>query len=125
MADLKIGDTVWVFEINRRVYPRGEKGLHSAPIYREHFMPYEVIGQTSRSWLIGASGGHEICKVSIKDPFGKQRGDGAPRIYDEAGVDDMCWLNDHRYKLMRKIEYQATPAQLREIAKIVGYGDGS
>jgi hypothetical protein len=33
---------VWVFDVNRRVYP-----------YRKHWVKHLIIGQTSRSWLIG------------------------------------------------------------------------
>lgn len=39
---------VWVFDINRRVYPEGG-GIGRSPIYREHWRKVAVTGQTSRS----------------------------------------------------------------------------
>ena len=45
----KIGDTIWRFEPERRRYDG--KGLSARPIYREHFVPYTVVGETKISWL--------------------------------------------------------------------------
>lgn len=49
-----IGMKVWRFDVNRRVYARDENGrAKGGPIWREHWEPLEIIGETSRSWLIG------------------------------------------------------------------------
>jgi len=50
LKNLKVGDTVWVFDINRRVYDGN--GLGAKIIYREHFRPVHIIGETSRSWIL-------------------------------------------------------------------------
>lgn len=49
-----IGMKVWAFDQNRRVYKRDEKGRAiGGPIWREHWQPLEIVGETSRSWLVG------------------------------------------------------------------------
>lgn len=52
-----IGMKVWRFDQNRRVYRRDANGRAvGGPIWREHWEPLEIIGETSRSWLIGRPG---------------------------------------------------------------------
>lgn len=51
---------VWVFEENRRVYSRDDKGRSIGPIWREHWVKVEIVGETSRSWI--TSGGRKISK---------------------------------------------------------------
>lgn len=49
-----IGMTVWQFDPNRRVYPRDDNGrAFGGPIWREHWVRLCVIGETSKSWLVG------------------------------------------------------------------------
>lgn len=43
----KIGDTLWCFDTNRRVYT--EPGGRA--VYREHFVPSLIVGETKISWL--------------------------------------------------------------------------
>lgn len=49
-----VGMKVWAFDQNHRVYKRDERGKAiGGPIWREHWVPMEVVGETSRSWLVG------------------------------------------------------------------------
>lgn len=111
-SDLQVGDTVWVFDVNRRVYAPARPGrlwADGGPIYREHFRPVVIESETSRSWVT-VSG----TKYSKKDrPHG---------IYiDQQEIDDACWVNDHRYKVSSLVDRCQDPAILRQIAALVGY----
>lgn len=49
-----VGMKVWAFDVNRRVYRRDENGRAvGGPIWREHWAPRFVIGETRVSWLVG------------------------------------------------------------------------
>ena len=52
--DLKVGDTVWVFDGNRRVYERDDNGRREGgPIWIKHWVSAKVVGETSRSFVVG------------------------------------------------------------------------
>jgi hypothetical protein len=102
-----IGETVYIFDENRRVYHRNEKGnACAAPIYREHFRPDVIVSETSVSWVTRK--GHKIPKKRV-------------RFYTEQGMNDKCWLNDHRYQIISKIQLNDDPEILRKIADLIGY----
>ena len=67
----EIGDPVWYFDENHRVYERDENGRsHGGPIWREHWRPAEVVGETRVSWIIGAGTDkrkYEITRIKKKD----------------------------------------------------------
>lgn len=55
MTNLSIGSIVYLFDPNHRVYPKDENGRNkwgSNPIYREHFVPVVITGETARSWIV-------------------------------------------------------------------------
>ena len=102
---------VWVFDINRRIYRKPEPGqIYSTggPIYREHWEERKVVGETSRSWVLSC--GRKIPKKRREDV-----------CFSEEEVDDKVWVNDHRYKIMRKVESVRDPSTLKAIAELVGY----
>lgn len=54
MTEPYIGMQVWAFNQNRRVYQRDESGKAiGGPIWREHWEPLVVVGETKVSWLVG------------------------------------------------------------------------
>lgn len=112
----QVGDTVWVFDINRRIYqkpPPGKIYPEGGPIYREHWVAKKIIGETSRSWLveptwrpvkISKRGPHHGICFSIKD------------------VDDACWKNEHAHKIIGSLSAnRLTKDQLLVIADMSGY----
>lgn len=97
---------VFVFDLNNRVYEKDVNGrTFGGPIYREHWCKYEVIGEEKRSWLVNEYPG-KITKAKAKFI---------------ADVDEDCWLNDNRYKIIEDIKRCTDSATLRAIAKLVGY----
>ena len=75
-----IGDKVWRFDQNRRVYARDENGkARGGPIWREHWEPLEIIGETTRSWIIGRHG----ASVQFGDKIAKAAWPGALALSEE------------------------------------------
>jgi|LakMenE01Jun11ns_1017448.scaffolds.fasta_scaffold9240665_1 hypothetical protein len=104
---------VWVFDINRRVYPVKAPGeISRSPIYREHWAKREIIGETTRSWLIGST------RWPVKVP--KRGADHRRFLFNEKDVDDDVWANDHRYRIERLIQ-TLSPEKLRQVAELIGY----
>jgi len=99
---------VWIFNSNRRVYG---KDSH-APIWREHWLRKKIIGETSRSWILE-------CGPELKIPKNPK----TPRrdiAWSEKELNQLCWLNEHRYRIVRKVE-SLPAAELIKVASLIGY----
>ena len=107
MSDIKIGDTVFMFDINRRKYGPDRSG----PVYREHFYPVTVTGETSRSWIVGPN--YAPIKVSKKNPWAV--------LATTEMVEEAVWVETNRYKIERAVGALRDADKLRQIAAIVGY----
>ncbi len=108
-------DTIWVFDPNYRVYKEPEPGhIYSSggPIYREHWRPYKVVTETTRSWVL--SNGQKVAKV---DHDGHSHHGIA---FSQEDVDGMCWADEHRGKIVRLVG-SVGYAELKRIAEIIGY----
>jgi hypothetical protein len=89
----KIGDTIWIFDSNRRVYPRDADGRATGgPIWREHWKPLVIVGETSRSWLTDC--GNKIAKKGT-DPQNVS--------FSEAEIDRAAWVHDNAIKISRRV----------------------
>lgn len=109
---LGVGDTIWYFNINRRVYPAREFGKPHAslgPIYREHWVATKIIGETTRSWL---------CEYGRKCA---KKGDRLGWALSEAEVDDDCFVSEERHRIADAVLRTRDAATLREVARIIGY----
>lgn len=112
---MKIGDTVYRFDINRRVYRDKSPGSFGGggPIYSEHFEPLKIIGESKSSWLLEHrySVGKRVLASAKTFPR---------RFFTAAQMDDDIWANEHRYAIREKLT--RTPVdQLRQVAAIIGY----
>ena len=84
---MKVGDKIWLFSGNRRVY-RKDGVEYSSPIYSEHFYQDTIDGETSRSWIVGKT------KFSKKDTRG---------IFTDQEKEDAIWANDYRWKIVDSV----------------------
>lgn len=108
--EIKIGDTYFMFDINRRVYEKDEAGRpRGSASFRGHFFSVEVKGETSRSWIVG----HFSQKVPKKDPWSV--------LYTEDMIDDAEWINSHKYRISQDVLRVKDGDKLRQIAAIIGY----
>lgn len=110
----KVGDRIWFFDENRRRYRDGE----SRPIWREHWRPFYIVGENRVSWLLTTSlGGVPFNKCPKK-----RKGIDMKRwAFSEEEIDELEWDSVHRHRIIDKARYDLTTAQLREIAKMIGY----
>ena len=99
---LKVGDTIWRFDANHRVYKK-EGGRSQGPNYRDHWRPMVIASETSRSW---------ITKWGEKCPKKGQRWGWA---LTEGEVDDDVYVHDNRWRIIRRIENIRDAETLRRI----------
>ncbi len=108
--EIKIGDTYFMFDTNRRVYERDENGrAKGGPTFRGHFYEVKVNDETARSWLVGPYN----VKVPKKDPW--------LVLYTPEMIDEKEWVQVHRYSIARAVDTVRDPVVLRKIAELVGY----
>lgn len=120
-----IGREIWYFDQNRRVYPTDENGRYipgQSVIWREHWDKRFVVGETRVSWIVGMAvdwgADHRACvKVPKKGPLP------SGWSWSQVEIDELAWVEKHRYKIIRCLERCREPKVLREIAKLIGYKD--
>jgi hypothetical protein len=89
IAGIGVGSEVLTFDQNRTVYAPGTTGH---PIPRGYFRVSKVVGETSRSWILGWEGGPKI---------GKKKLDG---VYSDRCADRYTWLRENYWKVSQAFE---------------------
>lgn len=103
--EVQIGDTYYMFDGNRRVYKErklGESYHIGGPLYRGHFGPVKVTGETSRSWIMG-----DGRKISKSKPWSL--------LHTAEMVDDRVWAHENRGRLIDGIRVCRNVSTLRQI----------
>lgn len=118
-AQLKIGDTLYRFDGNRRVYvPHGKDGRASGgPIYREHFEALKIIGENKVSWLLER--GWKANKKSLSSAAAEQYG--GRGFFTAEGMEDDIWQHDHKHKIVDRLQRNCDGVTLRKVAELIGY----
>ncbi len=94
-----IGQTVWLFDGNRRQYDK-----QSRMIYRAHFLPVKIVSETPMSWVCERDFKINKKTRELRQPdkggwFGWQRG----VCWSEAEVDDACFVNENRHIIADRV----------------------
>lgn len=93
MDKFSVGDTVYYFDGNRRVY-RPEDGMGGRPIYREYFRPVVIVGEVARSWKLNVSvtvGDRSVTKIS--------KAAAETMFFTAAEVDRAVWVEENAYRI--------------------------
>jgi hypothetical protein len=105
-----VGQRVWEFDQNHRVYVEGQIG----PVFSEHFRPYKVVGIEGRSYRIGAGSDPE--RRSSLVGFAKAE----KTYYTDEEKAEAIWEDSHRYRIVDQVKRVDVRA-LRKIAELIGY----
>ncbi len=109
-AKVGVGSPVWIFSENRRVYRKD--GVGGGPIWREHWRQDKIIGETSRSWIVGQGSWEQ--KIPKKGPWHGV-------AFSEKEIDQAAYVHDNRHRISDAVGRLQDYACLREIAELVGY----
>jgi len=99
----------WIFDENRRKYKEDKNGRSlGGPIWREHWVKVNIVGETSRSW--------------ITDYFGRKvpKKGGRGYSFSEAGIDRMAFV-EKRWAISEAVRSCTDYDKLRLIADTVGF----
>lgn len=106
---VKVGDNIWVFNINRRIYRRNENGKYiGGPIWKEHWEKHIITGETSRSWLFGY--GQKIPKKNAQNV-----------CYSLDEIEKLAFVKDNQYKIADAVRRVNDCDLLMQIAKLINY----
>ena len=116
---LKIGDMLWTFDINHRVYAKTPEGRSTGgPIYEKHFRPVVISGENYRSWIISPpDSSMHLFTVPKSRPFY------SGKLFTDKLKEENIWKNRHSYQIARKVE-SCSIDQLKIIADIIHYNGG-
>ena len=115
-STLAVGMVIYLVDENRRVYPAGHDRISASPIWREHWRPVEITGETSRSWLIGPTfRGRDQVKIPRRGPLPWHI------ATDAADIDRRAWVNDHAHRIAEDVRRSKDFDRLRAVARIIGY----
>lgn len=125
--EVKVGDPIFLFDQNRRIYPKDAKGKpvpHSSPIWREHWVPRVIVGETARTWLVGMKVGQTQTKAYGGRSIAKQASSKVKELpagmaWTEADIDTLQAAETIYWKVHSAIG-RAPAEVLFEIAKLLG-----
>lgn len=104
---------IWVFDSNYRVYEDDAGNRTMSPNYRKQWRKCEVVGETSRSWIVRHYG-------ELKVPKNRALITSGWVAFSEAEVDDMVFKHDHGYKIAEAVR-SVNASTLRKVAELIGY----
>ena len=107
---IEVGSSVWLFDINRRVYVDDAGNKTSSPVWRHHWRECLIVGETSRSWILDY--------FETKIP--KKGFDERKVCFSMKDVLDQVWVHDNRYKIELAIR-DLSLKKLRKVATVIGY----
>ena len=104
---IKVGDPIWFKDANGRSM--------AGPIWAEHWREYAIIGETSRSWIVGTESGYIFDKL----PKNKHSWHGYAHSKEE--IHQRAYIDRNRYAISEKLRRIDDYAVLRQIATLIGY----
>lgn len=109
--DIRVGDKVWVFDINRRMYIDPDGNKLNSPWYRGHFVERYIIGETRVSWIVGYTK-----TTNEKHGFKIKKKEANDKLYlNEKQINNACWIHKNKYKIKDKINYCNDYETLKQI----------
>lgn len=119
---LVIGQTIWRFNPNRRVY--ASRDISNAPIWREHFEKWYVIGENRTSYIVAYS--KKIDPLERKLPRIEKKsfaetGKAEGYVFSQLELERAAWAEENGTHIMDRIRYTRDPDLLATIAAASGY----
>ena len=97
----KVGDTVYLFNENRRVYRKDESGKSfGSPIYREHFLPIRVTGENARVLFLND---HTTFVINKKSGLARVGGYQTEPFFTQKEMEDACFIKENSIVVSEQI----------------------
>jgi hypothetical protein len=115
-----IGETVYLFDGNQRVYKNDDGTPSSTPNPRRYWRATEIVNQTRDSWVLKYEGmkvDKKTMRLRLRDYFALD-----PRVYTQAQMEDKLWSDMHRGEILRLVQ-DADVTTLRRVAAALANAD--
>ena len=108
----QVGDSIWIFDINKREYPPRVNGQCSgAPIWIKHWREHKIVDETTRSWVL--DWGIKIPKKAKSDSW---------MAFSWEEVVQAAWINDNARHIADMIRHRdMTYDLLKKVAEVLDY----
>ena len=121
---MQIGDKVWIFDGNHRIYKDVEGNETRSPWYRGHFVERYIVGETKQSWIVGLKGREPNHRSNIKVKkstlsYPADYGLDGHLYLSEDEIDQKCWKNENHYALGERVRRCYDYQKLKEIEEIL------
>lgn len=110
---MQVGDKVWIFDNNHRVYEDKNGNRSNYALYSGHFREFIITGETKQSWVIGS------LKVNKKTLEVKGHALDPHLFLSQEEVNENCWVHENKYDILKKIERSADYGLLKEIERLL------
>ncbi len=115
MGNIGIGSTVWVFDINHRVYHKN--GERHRLIWREHWRPRKIVADTRVSWILDDSPWRPANATRVP----KKNASTYHFAFSEDDINERAYVNEHRHRIGDLVRSIDNADLLRQVAALVGY----
>jgi hypothetical protein len=123
---LKVGDAVWVYDENRRVYKRDEHGnTTGGPVWREHWVKHVVVGENRATFFLATSNRYPFDEKRVGHYRRIRKADlkvGAPLrdvAFDEKDLDRRAWIQDNADALSVCVQRSLDFEKLAQVARML------
>jgi hypothetical protein len=106
---------IWYFDQNRRIYPRDANGRpFGSPIWREHWVKLQIVGETSRSWV------PRFGKKIPKSEAVRKENRMSQYAFSEEEIDRLAFIQN-RHRIATKVSNCQDYETLRKVAELIGF----
>lgn len=113
-----IGETLYLYDGNYRVYEDDNGNKTSSPNPRHYFRPVPIIDETRNSWIVNHYG--DFVKVNKETMAVRTLGVAYHRrAYTQQQMEEHIWMENNKYALVDMVKYCNDVTKLRMIKDIL------
>lgn len=123
---MQVGDKVWIFDSNRRIYEDDQGNKLVSCWYRGHFVEKCIIGETKQSWIVGYEGNLpddrnnlKVNKKTLIYSTANTYGLDGKLYISEEEIDRNCWLKDNQFTISESVRWCKDYDKLKKIEEII------
>lgn len=123
---MKIGDKVWIFDSNQRVYEDQDGNKTSRAWYRGYFVEKYIIGETKQSWIIGNQNREidhtsniKVNKKTLTYKRGARTSLDEKLYVSEEIINQECWIKENRCSISEAVNRCNDYDKLKKIEEIL------
>ena len=119
LKDVKVGDTVYYYNANHRIYEDDQGNKTHGPNERLMWIPIKIVGETPQTFLVEMDGYINKVTGELKGRYYGSARYGWSIVLTKQGVEDTLWLRTERYKMSDMVKDCTDVNKLKQIQSIL------